>query len=113
SGLTIGGASGALGGLIMRAGTPQHVFDNLTVAATGRLTLVPLNDGDSNYTDDSPYILQATNLTVASGGQILSNALGYAGTTTTGAGPGGGYGGASDYIRGAGGGYGGRGGDAT
>ncbi len=111
SSLSIGGASGAIGGLTLRASTPQHIFSTLTVRATGRLTLVPLNDGDTDYGDDAPYHLRATTFTVDAGGLVTGDGLGYTGTSTNGYGPGGGQGANTCYTRGAGGGYGGRGGD--
>ncbi len=115
SDLRVGNNSGAVGGLTLRASTPQHVFNTLTIGATGRLTLVPLNDGDTLYTDDAPYELRAGTMTVNAGGLVTSNGLGYVGgdrdTYPDGLGPGGGHVGAAGYIRGGGAGYGGRGGD--
>ncbi|MCL4560730.1 MAG: Ig-like domain-containing protein [Chloroflexi bacterium] len=107
---------GNQGQLILHSNTPLHsgpnTFNNLTVEAAGKLTLIPSNDGDSDYTDDGPADIIAGTITIISGGVLESDGLGYAGTSGNGSGPGGGLGNSSiGYRRGGGGGYGGEGGD--
>ena len=84
-------------------------FDGLTIGADGTLLLIPYSDGDTNYTNDLPFKLNATTVTIDSGGRIISDGQGYVGTSGDGTGTGGGKGG---YWVGAGGGYGGLGGNA-
>jgi hypothetical protein len=109
---------GNQGQLILRASTPLHsgayTFNSLTVEDSGRLTLIPANDGDSNYTEDTPTHVIAETITIASGGVLETDGRGYAGTNGNGSGPGGGLGNSSiGYRRGGGGGYGGEGGDGS
>ena len=106
------------GGVVLRASTPlhtgPHVFVTITVQENGKLTLIPNNNGNTNYTDDAPFVLQAQSLTVNSNGLIHSDGQGYtAGAGGTGYGPGGGQGldTGIGYVSGAGGGYGGFGGE--
>jgi RHS repeat-associated protein len=110
---------GANGGLVLRARTllhtGPHTLHSLTVQASGHVTLVPDDNGNSSYTDDAPFELHAADVTVNAGGVIHADGLGYTGyngQTLDGNGPGGGEGFAYDgYYRGAGAGYGGKGGD--
>jgi hypothetical protein len=55
--ITIGSNSG----LILRAYTPLytgiHNFNSLVVESTGKLTLVPFDNGDTDYTNDAPFEL--------------------------------------------------------
>ncbi len=106
----------ANGGLVLNAVTPlhtgPHLFNSIIVNNAGRLTLVPYDNGDANYDNDIIPELSVTTLTVASGGVVESDGLGYKGTGANGGGPGGGQGNSfMGYRRGAGGGYGGKGGD--
>ena len=70
------------------------------------MTLVPKNDGNTDYTDDEPFELDAVTLTVAAGGVIESNGLGYGSES----GPGKGAHIAGSFAQAGGGGYGGLGG---
>jgi RHS repeat-associated protein len=83
-------------------------FDTLTISTSSILQLVPYDNGDTNYTNDSPFILNASTVIVDSTSSIISNALGY---TTSHSGPGGGVN--SSSGTGSGGGYGGIGGFGT
>ena len=84
-------------------------FDQVIVGNNATLLLVPYNNGNTNYTDDLTFVLNANNILIDSGGKIISDGQGYVGTGGDGAGVGGGKGG---YWVGAGGGYGGLGGNA-
>jgi RHS repeat-associated protein len=110
---------GSNGGLTLRASTPLHTgpftFNSIIVQATGKLTLWPNNNDDLNYGDDLPFELNVGTMTIADGGVVHSDGLGYKGTYENGSGPGGGLGCISPcgYTRGGGGGYGGKGGNGS
>ena len=87
-------------------GTDAFTFATLTVKADSKLLLIPFDDGDTDYNDDMPFLLNADTVTIDSGGTISADGLGYPGTTGNGRGPGGGVSG----TYGSGGGYGGAGG---
>jgi hypothetical protein len=90
------------GGLTLYANTwahttGQYAFGNMNVDANGVLTLVGYNNGDSNWTNDFGITLTTNNTSVASGGYINLDGLGYgryfgAGNTGGGAAAYGGYG---------------------
>jgi len=97
------------GGLVLREHTPlrdgPYAFGGVTVAAGSTLTLVPFENGDADYSNDTPFELQAIILMIEADGRLSSDALGYPG----GRGPGAGAGGALNQGAG-GGGHGGVGG---
>ncbi|MBL8093257.1 MAG: hypothetical protein JNL73_03735 [Anaerolineales bacterium] len=91
-----------------------HIFGDVTIGPRSYLLPYPLDTGDTDYTNDGPFVLQAANVTVQSGGWIWAYGLGYAGTRGNGTGPGAGGGLVNGtYQVGAGGGHGGLGGIAT
>ncbi|CAG0936462.1 tRNA(Glu)-specific nuclease WapA [Thermoflexales bacterium] len=98
------------GGLELYAHTPWHTgvytFTQLTVGTNTKLNLVSYNDGDSDYNDDYGLELRVENLTIANGGTVSADGLGYA----TAAGPGQGTSGSGAYSQAGGGGHGGWGG---
>ncbi len=105
-------------GLVLHAVTPlhtgPHTFNSIVVNADGKLTLAPYDNGDTNYANDTYLELIVATMTVAADGAVVSDGLGYKGTTTSGNGPGGGGGDSCyscGYVRGGGGGYGGAGGN--
>ena len=89
-------------------------FDKVTIGANTVLLLVPYNNGNTNYTDDAPFTLNANDIVIDEGGSISSDAQGYsaAETLATGHGPGGGETSNTDSpcFSGKGGGYGNTGG---
>ena len=109
------------GGLILRASTPLHTgsfeYASIQVGGGGTLTLVPYDNGNTEYTDDAPFELVVDTLLIETGGVINTDGLGYKGTNGDGAGPGGGGGipasVTNSYKSGGGGGYGGKGGDSS
>src|SRR5689334_8370673 len=68
-------------------------FDKILVGGNTILRLVPYNNGNSDYTDDEPFVLNANRVKIETGGRISADGLGYTGQPGTGNGPGGGGGG--------------------
>jgi hypothetical protein len=100
------------GGLELAAHTPWHsgayTFTAITVGAGTRLSLAGYDDGDADYGDDYGVTLALDQLTVAAGGTVSADGLGYgsgrgpgAGQTTGCAGGGGSYGGPGSGDSGA------------
>ncbi len=66
-------------------------FDKVTVGANTVLLLVPYNNGNTDYTDDAPFTLNANDIVIDAGGSINSDSQGYTAVDNgTGYGPGGG-----------------------
>ncbi len=78
-------------------------FDQIIIEDNTTLWLVPLNDGDSDYTNDAPFVLRANQITIGPTGKISTDGQGYASTGNNGTGPGGGSGNGSGYAGGGGG----------
>lgn len=101
------------GGLDLYANTPWHTdvytFSNMIVGSGTTLRLINYINGGSNYNYDLGLTLVADNLTVAAGGVVEANGLGYASE----AGPGHGSTGSGPGSQAGGAGYGGWGGDGT
>ena len=78
------------GGLTLNAFTWAHgisdtyLFNSAEIGTSGRLTLNPYNNGNTNWLDDYPLKISFNSLIVASGGRITADGLGYGG----GSGPG-------------------------
>ena len=100
-------------GLTLLANTPLHAggytLGNVMVKGGATLILVPYDSGDEDYTNDLPFELTANSLTVASGGVVTSDGLGYAWVGGDGRGLGAGI--ADLDHGGSGAGHGGKGGD--
>jgi hypothetical protein len=79
--ITVGSAAGNASGLTLRAATPLYTgtftLNTFVVNPTGRVTLIPQNDGDTDYTDDAPFVLNASIFTVAAGGVVNADRQGY------------------------------------
>ena len=86
----IGGSQTA--GMTLYANTWAHnssnpyEFGDITVGGLGTMTLVSYDSGDTDYTNDYGTVIEASNLTVDSGGIITANGLGYGVTRGPGAG---------------------------
>ena len=63
-------------------------FDQVIVGNNAILLLVPYNNGNTNYADDSTFMLTANNILIDFGGKIISDGQGYVGTGGDGAGVG-------------------------
>ncbi len=94
---------GSNGELILRTYTALysgiHTFSSVDVVSAGRLIFVPYNNGDSDYTNDSPFELHVDTLNIDAAGIITAEGSGYPrnqgpGTPTSSGGGGGGHGGA-------------------
>jgi RHS repeat-associated protein len=72
---------GANAEIVLRANTPLyvgvHTFEDITVQSQGLLTLVPNDNGDALFTNDSPFELIIQSLSIASGGVVSTDSLGY------------------------------------
>ncbi len=55
----------------------QHDFDNVTVGPNGVMTLIGYDNGDTNYTNDYAFTLNADSLDIQEGGSITSDGKGY------------------------------------
>ncbi|HEY71208.1 MAG TPA: hypothetical protein G4O08_11560, partial [Anaerolineae bacterium] len=81
---------GTDGRLILWAATPlhngPHIYSTVSVDPGGTLTLVPHDNGDSDYGNDSPFELHVTDLSIASGGVVSSDGRGYGSQSGPGAG---------------------------
>ena len=88
-----------------------YTFERLTIASNGLLKLYPYDNGDSDFSNDSPFELRANQIQVAEGGKISADGLGYSGTNSNGRGPGAGVGETTGGRYGGGGSYGGLGGN--
>lgn len=95
--------------LALRAETPAHAFGDLNIGPRSYLLTIPQNDNDADYNNDAPFVLQAANVVVQSGGEIRARGLGYRDGRPSGMGPGGGMG-LNEYNHAAGGTHGGLGG---
>jgi uncharacterized repeat protein (TIGR01451 family) len=84
-------------------------FDQVIVGNNTILRLVPYNNGNTIYTDDSAFVLNANSIVIHNGGSITTDGMGYTGGDWIGSGPGGGKGQPYYDFSGGGGGYGGPG----
>jgi hypothetical protein len=83
----------------------------VTIRNNGKITHLWNTDTTEPWAPDGGIFIECSNLTVATGGQINGDGLGYFGqSNTNGYGPGHGYSGPQGVMRGGGGGYGGMGG---